>query len=141
MIHPLANILGIVDAYLTLIQPGRDRPGVIPHDAIGYLLFEVGRGLFDPVAMRAFLNQIAYYPIGSQVELDNGQRATVIRRDGDHYTTPIVQVEGACATDLLPIRESSRNIIRPVIDNPDCQMRITKNMMAGLSMDMFQPAS
>lgn len=141
LIHPLANILGIVDSFLTLTQPGPDRPAVIPHDAIGYLLFEVGRGLFDPSAMRAFLNQIAFYPIGSHVELDNGQRATVIRRDGDHYTTPIVRIDGAHETDALPLRISNRKIARPVIDDPGRQMRITKSMMPTLSMDMFQPAS
>lgn len=141
LIHPLANVLGIVDSYLTLVQPGPDRPAVIPHDAIGFLLFEVGRGVFDPVAMRAFLNQIAYYPIGSHVELDNGQRATVIRRDGDHYATPIVRIDGAQQSDPLSLRESRRSIARPVVDDPRRQMRITKNMMAELSMDMFQPAS
>ncbi len=130
-----------MDSYLTLIQPGPDRPAVVPHDAIGYLLFEVGRGLFDPTAMRAFLNQIAFFPIGSKVELDNGQRATVIRRDGDHYTTPVVRLDGAHATDALSLRESARNITRPVVDDPGRQMRITKSMMPTLSMDMFQPAS
>jgi HD-GYP domain-containing protein (c-di-GMP phosphodiesterase class II) len=141
LIHPLASVLGLVDSYLTLIQPGPDRPAVVPHDAIGYLLFEVGRGLFDAAAMRAFLNQIAFFPIGSKVELDNGQRATVIRRDGNHYTTPIVRIDGAHATDGLSLRVSARNIARPVVDEPGRQMRITKSMMPTLSMDMFQPAS
>jgi HD-GYP domain-containing protein (c-di-GMP phosphodiesterase class II) len=141
LIHPLANVLAIVDSYLTLIQPGAGRPAVVPHDAIGYLLFEVGRGLFDAATMRAFLTQIAYFPIGSQVELDNGQRATVIRRDGDHYATPIVRVDGAHATGSLALRRSERNIARPVVDEPGHQMRITKSMMPTLSMDMFQPAS
>lgn len=141
LIHPLANVLAIVDSYLTLVAPGHGRPGVIPHDAIGYLLFEVGRGLFDPTAMRAFLNQVAYYPIGSEVELDDGKRATVIRRDGNHYATPIVRVDGAHESDTLSLRESSRNIARPIVDEPGKQMRITKAMMPTLSMDMFQPAS
>jgi HD-GYP domain-containing protein (c-di-GMP phosphodiesterase class II) len=141
LIHPLASVLGIVDSYLTLIQPGPDRPAVVPHDAIGYLLFEVGRGLFDTTVMRAFLKQIGFFPIGSKVELDNGQRATVIRRDGDHYTTPIVRIDGVHATDPLPLRESARHIARPVVDDPGRQMRITKSMMPKLSMDMFQPAS
>jgi len=125
---------------LTLIHPGPGRPAVVPHDAVGFLLFEVGRDLFDAAAMRAFLNQISLFPIGTQVELDNGQRATVIRRDGNHYATPIVRVDGAHKTETVVLRESAHRITRPIVDDFADQMRITTSMMPELNLDMFQPA-
>jgi response regulator RpfG family c-di-GMP phosphodiesterase len=140
LIHPLAHVLSIVDSFLTLIEPGPDRAAVIPHDAIGFLLHEASRGVFDGAAMRAFLNQMALFPIGSQVELDNGQQATVIRRDGNHYATPLVRIDGVPTSDMLPTRESERHIARPVFDRPGRQMRITASMMPEIQMEMFQRA-
>ena len=43
-IHNYARILNVVDSYLQLIFPTNDRRGIIPHDALGLLLHQAGRG-------------------------------------------------------------------------------------------------
>ena len=139
VIHPLAGTLNLIDAYLCLIEPGPGRPAVLPHDAIGFLLHSGGQGQFDVKTMRAFLNQMTLFPIGSEVELDNGDRATVIRRDGNHYATPVVHVNDAPDEDTLALRNHSRKIARPATSESMRQMRITADMMSSLSMQMLQP--
>jgi len=85
LIHPLARVLNVVDTYLSLIDPGPGRPAILPHDAIGFLLHEGARGRFEALPMQALLTTVTLFPIGSRVELDDGRKATVIRRDGAHY--------------------------------------------------------
>ncbi|MGB7326797.1 MAG: HD domain-containing phosphohydrolase [Rubripirellula sp.] len=139
VIHPVASILSIVDVYLSLTDPGPDRPGYLPHDALIFMLHECGRRMFDAGAMRAFLNQITLYPIGSQVELDNGTIATVMRRCHSNYATPVVLAEDDRESPI-ELATSERTIARPIIDDKASQVRITKSMMDSMSIEMLEPA-
>ena len=46
----------------------------------------------DPEIVRALLRVLTLFPIGSFVVLSDGSLARVIRRNGDLYTKPIVQM-------------------------------------------------
>ncbi len=138
LIHPHANILSLVDAYLMLTSPGPGRPAVVPHDAICFLLHEGGRGRFEVATVKAFLNLLTLFPISSQVELDGEVTATVIRRDGDHYHAPIVKLDGP-ADQVIVLADGSHKISRPVMQESNKQMRITAELMETLTMDMLSP--
>lgn len=140
MIHPLSGILSIADAYLTLTSSGPNRAPLLPHDAIGLLLHQASRGVFDTNAVRAFLNQLCLFPIGSFVQLDDGATATVIRRHDNHYSQPIVQIHGGNGDPVL-LREDSRKIVRPIANEPERQMRITPDLMTSLSLDNLASAT
>jgi len=134
-IHRHASLLSVADAFLTLVSAGPGRPAVLAHDAIGLLLIEGRRGTFDPAFLRAFLNLQSLFPIGSRVGLSNGQQGTVIRRDGDQFATPVVQLDN----EVIVLADSEHSISGPVIDKSLGQMRITPSMAASLTLEMLEP--
>lgn len=125
-IHQFARILNVVDSYLTLTSPTPHRAAVIPHDAMGLLLHQAGRGLFDPLVIRAFLNAESLFPLGSFVELTSGAIATVIRRPLDGYATPVVQTDDG---NRIELADSKVQVVRPVADPAKAQLRLTQQMM------------
>lgn len=90
-IHNYARILNVVDSYLQLIFPTNDRRGIIPHDALGLLRHQAGRGLFDPRVIKAFLHMETMHPLGSIVELASGEMARMIRRPRKGFAEPVLQ--------------------------------------------------
>lgn len=146
-IHPLSNILAIADAYLTLTDVGPGRPPVLPHDALVFLLHEGGRGKFDGTAMRAFLNHISLYPIGSNVRLSNGCLGVVMRRNPNSYATPIIQLCGNNDAsldhppdELIHLDKSDLTITGVALEDDDPRMRIPREMMSMITMEMMEPS-
>ena len=132
-IHQYARILNVVDAYLQLISPSSNRCGILPHDALGLMLHHAGRGIFDPTVIRAFLRTESLFPLGSNVELRNGARATVVRRIADNYATPVLACD---ERGLLNSNEVENQIIRPVSLESIEQMRIPVSDMGSIQWDL-----
>lgn len=91
-IHPLAKIAAVADAYVALVSPRPHRPALLPYHAMAKMLADVKAGLFDPQAVRALLNTVSLFPIGSYVELNNAWVGKTIRANGAAYDRPIVEV-------------------------------------------------
>lgn len=91
-IHPLAKIAAVADEYLSLISDHAGAPGLLPYQAAEKLIFDAAHGKHDVHAVRALLQSISLYPVGSLVELNNGQQARVIRSNRQYYDTPIVKL-------------------------------------------------
>ncbi|TWU46307.1 Cyclic di-GMP phosphodiesterase response regulator RpfG [Rubripirellula tenax] len=127
IIHPIAKLLSVVDAFLSLTGPGPGRLSFSQHDAMVFLLRQCGRGVFDSTVMRAFLNQLTLYPISSRVELDDGSIATVVRRHDSSYATPVIQTVGADAPPF-PISDTERTIVNTVVQEGK-EIRMTNEMM------------
>ena len=125
-IHPYARILNVVDTYLTLTSPAANRPAIVPHDALGLMLFQASRGLFDPQVMRAFVNAETMFPLGSTVEMNNGELANVIRRPKDGYAAPVLKDSDG---QLIDLDESQLRIARPVCETHLYQIRLTQREM------------
>ncbi len=132
--HSLARILSAVEVYLALINPGPGRPAVVPHDALGFMLYQCRNGTFDVEVMRSFINQMSLFPIGSLVALDNGENATVIRRDGDHYDRPVVIRKDSPHTEPVALSESNHAILAPIHDHSS-EMRIEKGLVPSLTLE------
>jgi HD-GYP domain-containing protein (c-di-GMP phosphodiesterase class II) len=94
-IHPYAKILHVADAYVSLTEETWGRPAYIAYDAMVYLLSQVKTKNISIDAVRALLNVVALFPIGSHVQLSDGSEARVIRRGNGVYTEPVVQRVGA----------------------------------------------
>ncbi|MCA9004898.1 MAG: HD domain-containing protein [Planctomycetaceae bacterium] len=92
MIHMFARILNVAHCYISLTSAREDRPALMPYAAMEYLLRLTNDKTIDQAPMRALLNLLSLFPIGSCVILNDGSAARVIRRNKDHYTSPIVQV-------------------------------------------------
>lgn len=112
-----ARILNIVDAYLTLIESNYSQVAYVPSDAIAYLMYHTGQGVFDFDCMRAFLTALSIYSVGSKVELDDSTIATVLRSSKTDPLRPIVRLDDG-SESIIDMRKSHLNISCPV-QEPD----------------------
>ncbi len=72
------------------------------------VLHKVSMKVIDAAPARALLLVLSQFPIGTLVQLSDGSKARVVRRNGDKYTLPIVQIlEKADGTTVDPNDESS----------------------------------
>lgn len=127
-IHTYARILNVVDAYLQLTAETAYRGAIVPHDALGLLLHQAARGLFDPAVIRAFLNVETLFPLGSHVELSNGDLAKVIRRPRSGFANPVLLTSEGNRVELGG-ENDSLSIIRPARDPDINQIRLSQNLM------------
>ncbi len=136
-IHPLAHVLHVVDAYITLTAEMHGRPAYLPYDVMVYLLNQVKAGRMQEQATRAFLNVISLFPIGSHVRLSDGSEARVIRRNAQHYTSPIVQRVGASGSlridpahaSIIDLATSNLRVMAP-LESPDREaVRLDETLM------------
>jgi HD-GYP domain-containing protein (c-di-GMP phosphodiesterase class II) len=118
-IHPYAKVLHVADAYVSLTEETWGRPAFIPYDAMVYLLSQVRTRSVSIDAVRALLNVVALFPIGSHVELSDGSEARVIRRGKGVYTEPVVQRVGADRTLRIDANHSS------IVDLSQSDLRVT----------------
>jgi hypothetical protein len=65
---------------------------MLPYEAVRMILFETARNRFDRAVVRAFLDSLSLFPIGSLVEFSDGRRGRVIRAVPDHHTRPVVEM-------------------------------------------------
>ena len=135
-IHNYARILNVVDSYLQLIFPTNERRGIIPHDALGLLLHQAGRGLFDPRVIKAFLYIESLYPLGSIVELASGEMARVIRRPRSGFASPVLQSTEGQRIDLA---HGEATVVRPVCDPEVNQIRITPDVLESIAWHPSHP--
>lgn len=91
-IHPLAKIAGVADAFTALVARRPYRAGMLPYHALVKMLQDVGQGLYDAQVVRALLNTVSLFPLGSCVALSDGRVGKVIRCNGDTYDRPTMEV-------------------------------------------------
>jgi HD-GYP domain-containing protein (c-di-GMP phosphodiesterase class II) len=120
-IHPFARILAVADMYAALTEDRPHRKRLMPYAAMECLIHLAKTRDVDGEMVRALLHTLSLFPIGSFVTLDDGSVARVLRRNGDKYTTPIVQVVqdplgAAVPTDrdeaIVDLSQSERKIIQ-----------------------------
>lgn len=126
-IQAYARILNVVDTYLQLTSATAERHAVLPHDALGFMLHQASRGLFDPQVMRAFLAISTLFPLGSLVELNSGDIARVIRRPRNGFAAPVLLGPDGKRIDLEV--QSEVQVIRPACDPDFEQIRLSAEMM------------
>ncbi|MEX0728473.1 MAG: HD domain-containing phosphohydrolase [Planctomycetaceae bacterium] len=91
-IHQFARILKVVDAYIALTSLRPMRPPLMAYAAMECLLRQSQQNSVDPQVVRALLNILSLFPVGSLVVLSDGSAARVIRSNGRAYTQPVVQL-------------------------------------------------
>jgi len=89
-IHPLARIAAVADTYAALISPRPYRDALAPYDAMAVVLKEVRNGRLDQEVVRAFLDVLSAFPVGSYVLLSNGVPAFVVKATAGQHCKPVV---------------------------------------------------
>ncbi len=92
------RILTITDVFDAITSPRNYRSAALTQDqALGYMLEHSGTD-FDPILLKAFINMLGVYPIGSLLELDTGELALVIEAgkgvDGTRPKVVILAADG-----------------------------------------------
>ncbi len=90
LIHPYAKLVAIADTYTALASDRPYRNAMSPYDAIVAVLRGAGKDQYDRHMMRAFLDTVSLFPIGSFVRLSNGTIGKVLRANPGKHTCPVV---------------------------------------------------
>ena len=90
VIHTLAKLVAISDIYVAMCAERPHRKPHPPYRAMETLLQMAGRKEFDSNLIKVFLEAQSLFPVGSLVQLEDGQVAQVVSSNPDAYTRPIV---------------------------------------------------
>ncbi len=113
ILHPLSRLVNVVDAYLTLTDESHPDGGIMPADALAYLVLHALYGAFDRDCVQALVRSAAVYPVGSEVKLSNNETGTVMRSRGGDYLQPIVRLHSP-QSETLDLSRSQHHIVAPV---------------------------
>jgi HD-GYP domain-containing protein (c-di-GMP phosphodiesterase class II) len=98
-IHPLSLEVGLVDAWLDLLQPRGSRQALPAAAAVNVVRAWAGRE-FPEVLVTEFLDFLGPWPLGSAVELSDGRTGIVALGAGSSPEQPVV----ALRSNLLSLR-------------------------------------
>ena len=135
-IHPYARLINVVDQYLFLTSPYLGRPAIVPYDAMEYLLTQTSRGRYESEPVRALIEFLSLFPIGSHAELDDGSVVEILRQNGKDFTKPIVRLISEDATteedgkSIIDLASSELKIVKPVVSPGRNQMRLERETMS-----------
>jgi hypothetical protein len=92
-IGEFAQIIGAVDVFDALVTPRPYRRRFFPHEAVRELLV-IERTAFPREIIKALVEQLSAYPLGTLVRLTTGETGTVVGINTRFPLRPIVEVEG-----------------------------------------------
>jgi len=78
------RILAICDVYDALTSPRVYRKEALSADRALGLMLEKSGTIFDPLLLKVFINMLGVYPIGTLLELDNGDIGLVSKAPSTH---------------------------------------------------------
>ncbi len=110
-IHPHAKIAAVADAYAAMTCRRPYRHALPPYDAARAILQGCSAGRFDTNAVRALLDSLSLFPIGSTVRLDDGTPARVVRANPGLHTRPVVEALNSDDRLIDLSKETDRSIV------------------------------
>ena len=99
-IHLFAKIIHVADVYDALTTKRVYKEAMNPADAMEYLMANTER-MFDKELVATFMEYVAPYPLGVQVELSTGQKALVVKNNRLMLSRPMVRLDGGATIDLI----------------------------------------
>ncbi len=109
------RIISVADVYdaLTSMRPYR-KPST-PSEAIEYIMGSSGTA-FDITIVKAFLNKVSPYPIGSCVKLNNGEIAIIVKQNENNPLRPVIRPikQPGTVLDLYTQLDVQNNVIEDI---------------------------
>lgn len=93
-LHEYAKIVSVADVYVAMTSKRPYRPAIQPYEAARTVLMEAAKDKFDRTLVRALLDTVSLFPIGSEVHLSDGSAARVLRANPGMHTRPVVETIG-----------------------------------------------
>jgi len=90
-IHEFARIIGLGDMYEALGHPRSDRKAHVIYSALTTII-DTRNKHFDPRLIKALINIVSIFPLGSLVKLNNNQIGRVVGANKLYPTRPLVEV-------------------------------------------------
>jgi len=91
-IHPMAKVIAVADTYAALTDDRAHRTSMTGHDAMKTILREVQQGKHDRSVVRALLDTMSMFPVGTMVSLSDTRTARVLRGVPGQPIQPVVVV-------------------------------------------------
>lgn len=119
-----ARILAIADVYDALTSNRPYRNALFPSEAIEYMMGSIDVH-FDYEILKAFLKNVAAYPLGTIVTLSNNQAAIVVKNNSTNTLRPVIRLINSDYTsgnDIDLLNDNSYiniTIVGMGYDNPD----------------------
>jgi HD-GYP domain-containing protein (c-di-GMP phosphodiesterase class II) len=101
-IDEMALVVGLADVYDALMSSRPYRSGVSPHRAIRALLVN-GKTVFPHRVLKALVDQLSIYPLGTTVRLNTGETGVVFQLNRQYPMRPILQVSQQAAVGRVPV--------------------------------------
>ena len=95
-VHEMAQIIGAVDVFDALVTPRPYRRRFFPHEAVRELIV-AERSAFPREIMKALVEQLSAYPLGTLVRLTTGEIGSVVGINVQFPLRPIVAVDADAA--------------------------------------------
>ncbi len=115
-LHEYAKIVALADVYTAMTTDRPYRAACPPYTATKTILAQGAKGIFDRSLVRAFLDTVALFPIGSRVTLSTGTHARVLRANPGLHTRPVVEElagEGVLTGRIVDLSdESAPTVVR-----------------------------
>ncbi len=89
-IHRHASVVAVADVYDALLAARPYRPATLPYRAMETVLRLVREGKLDDRAVRALLDTLSLFPLGSWVEVSDRRIARVVAANRGEHTRPVV---------------------------------------------------
>jgi HD-GYP domain-containing protein (c-di-GMP phosphodiesterase class II) len=90
-VHEIAQLVGLADTYLAMAHPRADRPALVVYNVLKEVI-DMRRTIFDTKLVKAFINIVSIFPLGSLVKLNNNEIGRVIGTSQLHPTRPKVEI-------------------------------------------------
>ena len=132
-IHEMAQIIGAVDIFDALVTPRPYRRRFFPHEAVRELLV-AERSAFPREIVKALVEQLSAYPLGTLVRLTTGEVGAVVGINVQFPLRPVVAVDMDRGADRREIDLSASPLVSIIetVESPDVA-RVS--FSAGLSAD------
>ncbi|GKS58763.1 hypothetical protein YTPLAS18_22900 [Nitrospira sp.] len=122
-IHEFAHVIGICDIFDALVCHRPYRRRLLPHEAISEL-FQNERTSFPREILKALVEQLSVYPLGTRVRLNTGESAIVVALNSRYPLRPVVQLEpglgamGALASAVMDLSSTPASYITDTLKAP-----------------------
>ena len=125
---PFARMVAIIDVYDAMTTEQVYREELAPFEALKYLNQNKGK-LFDNQLVALFIKMIGVFPVGSIVELSNGEIGIVITSNRDDNLRPKVLL--MLDANKIPMERRVVNLARRAVDFLGRPIKITKTLRKG----------
>ncbi|MEO5957071.1 MAG: HD domain-containing phosphohydrolase [Nitrospiraceae bacterium] len=101
----VALIIGLADVFDALMSVRPNRSGGAPHRAIRTLLVEA-KTMFPHHLLKALIDQLSIYPLGTAVRLNTGETGTVFQLNRQYPLRPILQISQQAFSGQSPVSKT-----------------------------------